>query len=174
MEEEKKLNIKKLLHFEHLLIDKRIFLFLIQLVSKIFLKDGNTTKNDKLEEQTKKFLKKINDEIIKDKNKSIGFEYTERNLNNIFNFIKMQNSKFASEIFENILIIVFSFGFCAERQKTFGKYLYNSLRNVKAPKEQKNEKDPEKLEISHWFNKDKFKFFDKNVLTFDKNDSPFT
>jgi hypothetical protein len=174
MEEEKKLNIKKLLHFEHLLIDKRIFLFLIQLVSKIFLKDGNTTKNDKLEEQTKKFLKKINDEIINDKNKSIGFEYTERNLNNIFNFIKMQNSKFASEIFENILIIVFSFGFCAERQKTFGKYLYNSLRNVKAPKEQKNEKDPEKLEISHWFNKDKFKFFDKNVLTFDKNDSPFT
>ena len=134
MEEEKKLNIKKLLHFDRLLINKQIFLFLIQLVSKIFLKDGNTTKNDKLEEQTKKFLKKINDEIIKDKNKSIGFEYTERNLNNIFNFIKMQNSKFASEIFENILIIVFSFGFCAERQKTFGKYLYNSLRNVKTQK----------------------------------------
>ena len=177
MEEEKNLNIKKLLHFGKSLIDKRIFLFLIQLVSKIFLKDRPTTRNDELKKKAQKFLIKINDDIIngkKNKDKIIDFEYDEKNLRNIFNFIKMQNSKFASEIFENILIIVFSFGFFAEKQKSFAKYLYNSLRNIKTPKEQKNEKDPKRLEISQWFNKDKFKFLDNSFLTLDKNVSPFT
>jgi DNA-binding XRE family transcriptional regulator len=146
---------KKKRKFNHALINKSIYQFLIQLISKILLKADNTIKTLNLNEKLKEILDCINNNIIKEEKNKISAEYTTENFNNIFKFIKMQNNKYAIEILENILIIVFSFGFNAKKEQTFSKNLYNNIKKLK---------DPENKEICKWFIKDKFSFNNNYTL----------
>ena len=82
-------------------------------------------------ENIKKFIDKINKEIIKDKDKEINEEYTIKNLINIIDFVKSQNILFSSEIIENILIIIFSFAFKTDKRNSFSKLLYNNMDLIK-------------------------------------------
>jgi hypothetical protein len=170
MESSNKQKVKSI----YILINKTIYHFLIQLISNIILKDE--TKKDGVNERVKKYLDYINKKLIKSEDKKINSNYEKRNLKNIFNFIKMQNSKYAREIFENILIIVFSFGCNAKKQKTFGKYLFNNIENLKAEESQnyrKTKNAKNQYEISEWFNQDKFKFLFNDKSSIGKIVSPF-
>ena len=66
----------------------------------------------------------------------------------------MQNGKYAVEIYENLLIIIFSFAFETEKKNNFGKYIYNNLRSFK---NNKNNKQNKINELDSWIKKDKFK-----------------
>ena len=125
-----------------LLIDKVIFLFLYSLLKKIFLKKEENTKklnNEKVnneKDNNKKvndFMDKINFQLIKNHEKYIKNEFSEKNMENIFDFIKSQNKLFAGDIFEALLINIFSQVFDkkkADKDETFGKYLYNDLSGI--------------------------------------------
>ena len=170
MESSNKQKVKSI----YILINKTIYHFLIQLISNIILKDE--TKKDGVNEKVKNYIDYINKKLIKSEYKKINSNYEKRNLKNIFNFIKMQNSKYAREIFENILIIVFSFGCNAKKQKTFGKYLFNNIENLKAEESQnyrKTKNAKNQYEISEWFNQDKFKFLFNDKSSIGKIVSPF-
>ena len=127
--------INKIFEDTKTIINKKMHQFLLQLLSKGFLKSENTLKNKNNLKQLEKDINFINDNIIKKKENYINYKYEKRNLNNIFNLVKMQNSEYAGEILENLLIIVFSFAFKEQKEKkTFGKYLYNNLENLKNEK----------------------------------------
>ena len=114
-------------------IDKNIYLYLFSLLKYIFLKQQNLdNSNSKLFQITKK----INEKIIKNKNKyivlgEIEIRYSIKNFNNIIYFVNSQNKKFTGEIIEGILIIIFSKAFKADKNKTFGKYLFNNINKLK-------------------------------------------
>jgi len=117
-----------------LLINKEIKIFLYCLILRIFLRKRKKTSSIKADEKLKIFIGKINKEIIKEENKEISEEYSVKNLSNIFDFVKKQNILFASEILENILIIIFSFAFKTEKENSFGKYLHNNMDLIKRMK----------------------------------------
>ena len=124
----------KLINDSKLLINKEINTFLYCLILRIFLKKRKKTISIKADENLKKFINKINNEIIKDKDKEINEEYTIKNLRNIIDFVKTQNILFASEIIENILIVIFSFAFKTEKENSFNKFLYNNMDLMKKMK----------------------------------------
>ena len=125
-----------------LLIDKVIFLFLYSLLKKIFLKKEENTKklnNEKVNdekdnnEKVNDFMDKINFQLIKNHEKYIKNEFSEKNMQNIFDFIKSQNKLFAGDIFEALLINIFSQAFDkkkADKDETFGKYIYKDLSGI--------------------------------------------
>ena len=121
----------KIINDSKLLINKEINTFLYCLIIRIFLKKRNKKASIKANENLKLFIDKINKEIIKDINKKISEEYTTNNLSNIFEFVNTQNTLFASEIIENILIVIFSFAFKTEKIYSFGKLLYNDMELIK-------------------------------------------
>ena len=126
-----------------LLIDKSIFLFLNSLLKNIFLNQA-------------KYLVKVNDcidiinsKFIKNDQKHIKNEFSRENMENILDFIKSQNKLFAGDIFEAILINIFSQAFDktkVDKDETFGKYIYKNLSGINKIKENFN-----------FFDKDKFK-----------------
>ena len=63
------------------------------------------------------------------------------------NFIKFQNSIYANEIIENILIFVFNFAFKNEKENIFEKYIYNDMEKIKTIKS---------FDITEWFNPNEF------------------
>ena len=94
-----------------LLIDKSIFLFLNSLLKNIFLNQA-------------KYLLKVNDcidiinsKFIKNDQKHIKNEFSRENMENILDFIKSQNKLFAGDIFEAILINIFSQAFDKKKSK---------------------------------------------------------
>ena len=123
--------IIKVINDSKLLINKEINIFLYCLILRIFLRKRNRSVSKKANENLKNFIGKINKEIIKDEGKKLSEEYTIDNLRNIFDFVKTQNTSFASEIIENILIVIFSFAFKTEKRKSFGKLLYNDMELIK-------------------------------------------
>ena len=160
-----------------LLIDKNIYKFLFTLLYYIFIikdkaeqieeKSNNLDKinKDKSNQNEVEFknlgekIKKINEKYIPKENE-LNTNYDKKNLINIVKFVKSQNNIYAGEILENILIIVFSFGFKTERENTFGKYIYNNIDELK-------EKD--KLILVDWVIKKKIKTF-LDVKTILEND----
>ena len=126
-----------------LLIDKNIFLFLYSLLKNIFLNQS-------------KYLVKVNDcidiinsKFIKNDQKHIKNEFSRENMENILDFIKSQNKLFAGDIFEAILINIFSQAFDktkVDKDEAFGKYIYKNLSGINKIKENFN-----------FFDKDKFK-----------------
>ena len=110
-----------------LLIDRNIYKFLFKLLYCIFIKsDRQKEEKNKLQKQ----IDKINKELIKTNNK-LNSEYSTDNLINIVKFVKEQNSLYAGEIIENILIIIFSFAFKTGKENNFGKYLYSNISKLK-------------------------------------------
>ena len=121
-----------------ILIDRNIYKFLFELLYYIFIiKDKAHRKEEKSKKKSNqnkikfinldKKIKEINDKYIKNEKEKLNKEYDSNNLINIVKFVKTQNNIYASEILENILIIIFSFGFKTDREKTFGKYIYNNI-----------------------------------------------
>jgi hypothetical protein len=108
----------------------------------------------KITKQIKSLCYYINENIIKKKENCLTLDYTNSNLLNILKFIRMQNEKYAVEIYENLLIIIFSFAFETEKKNNFGKYIYNNLRSFK---NNKNNKQNKINELDSWIKKDKFK-----------------
>ena len=109
--------INKIFEDTKTIINKKMHQFLLQLLSKVFLKSENTLKNKKILKQLEKDKNFINDNIIKKEENYINYKYEKRNLNNIFNLVKMQNSEYTGEILENLLIIVYSFAFKEQKEK---------------------------------------------------------
>ena len=106
------------------LIDQKIYKFLLVLMKSIFIDNNKGPKN------LEKFIQKVNKEIIRKEN-YLQLEYTRKNFENITNFVKTQNSKFYSEILENLLIIVFGMAFKNKKENIFGRYLYNNIHELK-------------------------------------------
>ena len=128
------------------LIDKAIYEFLFILLKDIFLvKSNRVSKDNEVSKKLDVWISHINENIIKDNKKFINRDYTQRNLFNIIDFVKTQNKLFASEIIENILIIIFSFAFHTEKVNTFGKYIYNNIKKLR---------DTNNKDLADWFKKD--------------------
>lgn len=110
------------------IIDKNIYIFLYVLMKKIFLVD----KSDKI---SKKYLDVwlniINNKIIKDKSKNINTDYSIKNFINILSFIKSQNSIYAGDILEGILILIFDISLKVDKDMTLNKYLSNNMSLAK-------------------------------------------
>ena len=126
-----------------LLIDKSIFLFLNSLLKNIFLNQ------DKYLVKVNDCIDIINSKFIKNDQKHIKNEFSRENMENILDFIKSQNKLFAGDIFEAILINIFSQAFDktkVDKDETFGKYIYKNLSGINKIKENFN-----------FFDKDKFK-----------------
>ena len=113
-------------------INSNILVCTLNLFKFIFIKRRQKSTSN-IEEKLDNFLKKINEKIIKKKDNYINKDYSIENFNNIFLFVKAQNSIFAGEIIEAILIYVFSFGFHTTQDETFGKYLYSNLYRIRDP-----------------------------------------
>ena len=156
--DQKKCNLICYFDNAKLLINKNLHLFLFTLIKYIILSKDNSSKNFKLKTLLKKLIKLVNEKIIVKKENEISFEYSKENFNNILNFVKTQNKQQAGEIIENILIIVFSYGFKIKKQNTFGKYLYNNIDILR---------DEKKInDFTVWFKKEKFRQDElKNIET---------
>ena len=121
-------------YFEHTkrIMDPNIHKFLYVFIKYLFC-----GKNYMSEARYKlgKFIDKLNkigldiDKSVLDKNKCDS-----GTLKNLFIFIKNQNLSLAYEIFENILIRIFSFSFLTSTDEFFGKYLYNNMEQLKVEK----------------------------------------
>ena len=128
------------------LIDKSIYEFLFILLKDIFLyKSSRVSQDSEVSKKLDTWISHINEEIIREKKKHISRNYTQTNLFNIIDFVKSQNKLFASEIIENILIIIFSFAFDTEKVNTFGKYIYNNIRKLS---------DYNNKDLANWFKTD--------------------
>ena len=126
------------------IINRIIYIFLYSILNNIFLaKDSDNSKE--IESHINKWINKINKEIIKDKMKYINIEYTSSNFKNIINFVKSQNTKYAGDILEGILIKIFSSIIKIRKDETIEKIIFNNLSNSK------------NIDIYNWFQIEKFK-----------------
>ena len=100
------------------LINSDIFICIFNLFKFIFIKRKENSSSN-IEEKLDIFIDKINEKIIRKKENYINKDYSIENFNNIILFVKTQNSIFAGDIIEGILIYVFSFGFHATQDETF-------------------------------------------------------
>ena len=157
-------NIKKILVNDHkLLLNKTYFLWLLNLFKKIFIKRKPSSLANKIEKKLKLFHDKINNEIIKIKEKFINMTYSKENMNNIIDFVKKQNLKHAGDILEDVLIYTFSFAFYSDKENTFGKYIFSNMYKFK---------DPSNFEITNFFSEEKFEPVElhdiKNLLSIEE------
>ena len=128
-----------------LIINMDIHKYLYFLLKKIFLKKNSYLEFDRY---LNEWTNKINIKIIKKKEKYINEDYSIKNFKNILDFIKMQNKKYAGDILEGLLIIIFSNGFIIDKDKTFPKYLFYNLHLAK---------DESNFDLCNWFHEKKFK-----------------
>ena len=156
-------------HYEELLIppasiiNKSLYLSIYLLTKNIILqKIKNIESKDneekaqiqgtwKFSQKLQNFIDAINKEIGEEyKHKHISKEYTIENLKNILDYLKSQNSIFAGDILEGILIHIFSFAFKASKENSFGEFIYRGI-NGKFKLEESNNFD-----VANWFIKEKF------------------
>ena len=114
---------KQIINNAKLLIDRNIYKFLFKLFYNILLKTNKSFPKDQLNNM----IEYINTKYIKIEENKINTKLENKNFNNILKFVKTQNTRYAGEIIENILIIIFSFAFNASQEDTFGKYIYNNI-----------------------------------------------
>ena len=146
-------------------IDKSLYTYLFMLVKYIFF--GNKgIKNKEMEKKIiiklKNMTESINNSLIKIKTNFIKYEpvidaYSIHNFNNIINFIKMQNSMFAGDIIEAILIMIFSFAFETDKTNEFGKYIYVNISKLR---------DTTYHDLSDWFKKGEKIFLPNELRNF--------
>ena len=114
------------------LISPTIYKFAFILIKRIFIKKQNSNqRQQQIDNHLNYLMKKINSEIIVNKEKQINKEYSKKNLENIFDFLKSQNRMYAGDILEGILIYIFSLAFKADKDKIFGRYLFSNLHIFK-------------------------------------------
>ena len=99
------------------LINPNVYKFLFYLFKHIFLNQRKTKSAFNAIEKMNSWIKIINEKIILIKKNFISVNYSFQNFKNIIKFVKKQNELFAADIIENILIIIFSFGFKTNKEK---------------------------------------------------------
>ena len=135
-------------------IDQSIYTYLFMLMKYIFLgEEGIKEKGnaEAIKTKLKNMTKSINEKIIKKEENYIKFEplkesYSLQNFKNILNFIKYNNSMFAGDIMEGMLIIILTYGFECSKTNEFGKYIYVNISKLR---------DPSNQDLPEWFKKGK-------------------
>ena len=148
-------------------IDKTIYSYLFMLTKYIFFwKNGIKDKGirDNILTKLQLFTEKINKFIIKKEEKFIKIEpltevYTPKNFKNIISFILKQNSMYAGDIMEGILIIIFSYAFETSKINEFGKYIYINIAKLR---------DVSNTELLDWFKKARTIFENAEMKDFKK------
>ena len=137
------------------IIHPQIYKFIYVLFKYIFFVKKSI--NDDIYLKLKKFVErlnkkgfKINLNVIEKNRKDKDKKEIIKNINIIFEFVKSQNLVYASEIIENIIIIVISLGYKVDKSDIFGKYIYSDLENLYSKKRNK---------ISNWINNEDLKDF---------------
>ena len=138
---------KKIFEYQKSIIDRNILIYVIVLLMNIFFKSDKKEQSKKVKKKLIDMNSKINKEIIKDENKYIYNFYTKDNLMNILDFVKSQNSQYAGDILEYILIFIFSKAFKTDKTNTFGKYIFNNLSKIK-----------DSNDLPDWFEQAKYVF----------------
>ena len=146
------------------IINRGIYLFLYHLLKRIFM-NSNRRNSNSLDEHLKKWIDKINKDIIKKNEYFIDIKYSFENLRNIIYFAKSQNMKYNGDIIESILIFIFSKAFKTEQDNSFCKYIFNNLTKIR---------ESGKSDLISWIQKGKLsnniKEFQKLEDLFDKDD----
>ena len=137
------------------IIHPQIYKFIYVLFKYIFF--GKKSINDDIYLKLQKFVErlnkkgfKINLNVIEKNRKDKDKKEIIQNINIIFEFVKSQNLVYASEIIENIIIIVISLGYKVDKSDIFGKYIYSDLENLHSKKRNK---------INNWINNEDLKDF---------------
>ena len=138
-------------------IDKRIYNFLIILMGNIFLNPKLPEKYKKVEEFLKNTIKFINENNIKDQEKYINTEYSNKNFKNILDFVKRQNKILSGDILEGILILIFSYAFKAKKVNTFGEFIYRNINKDEKYNYDYKLENPGNFDLAKWFQKGKLK-----------------
>ena len=138
-------NFHSMIKASKILINKNIYIFLFFLLKNIFLKKK---KNIEFDNYLNTWTNKINQKIIKNEDKFINEDYSINNFNNIIDFIKSQNKTYAGDIIEGILIIIFSYGFKIDKEKSFSKYIYYNFELIK---------NTNNYDLCKWYKSKKFK-----------------
>ena len=133
--------LKSLINGYSKIINKDLYKFLFTLFSKIFLNDSKIEGLDK-------YIQKVNEKLIRNEDKYINTEYNIKNFSNIIKFVKGQNMVYTGDIIEGILIIIFSFAFNTDKDKSLGKYIYNNLYKIR---------NKSNFDLVQWFQEYKFK-----------------
>ena len=131
-------NVQKLISGSSSLISNYFYLFFYTLFKYIFIKGIS----QKVADQLDAFLKKINENIIKDDEKKINKTYSKENFENIMNFAHTQNLICSGDIIENVLIMIFSSAMKIDQDETFGKYIFNNFYKLK---------DSSPRDLNSWF-----------------------
>ena len=145
------------------LIEPKIYRFLYVLLKHIIFKEGNSQPDIKLTN----FLIKVNKQLELKRLKSIKLNHDDcdiNNLMNIYEFIKTQNIVFASEIFENLLIMILSKAFKVDKHEFFGKYIYNNLSCLRRKKDTGKIDDQNQEVLLKWIIDNKIKNLTKNKI----------
>ena len=135
------------------IINKNIYLFTYSLLKSILFsdyKESNTSKSQKSEkgDKLKRFIDMANAKFFPQNNNNIQTqdklttEYSKENFDTIIDFIKLQNSIYAGEILEDILIEIFGEVMVNNPKQTINEYIFDNLRNSNGSK---NEADFKKL-----------------------------
>ena len=133
-------------------IDQSIYSYLFILMKYIFLGDEGINQKgngEKIKTKLKNMTKSINEKIIKREENYIKLEpvkesYSLQNFKNILNFIKYNNSMFAGDIMEGILMIILTYGFECSKTNEFGKYIYVNISKLR---------DVSNQDLPEWFKK---------------------
>ena len=174
---------KEILEDAKEIINPNIYKSLYFLMKFIFL--GKDKIKENIFKKLREFVSQLNfngfniclDEI-ENKRKKENKNVIIKSIHIIFNFVKSQNFLFASEIMENIIIMVISKGFKVPQSDFFGKYIYDGLNRI-------HEDYEKKLINDKWINNDALMTFlqlneiiqkeDENDLTYieDENKKVF-
>ena len=136
------------------LINKKIYKFLIALMGNIFLKPKD--QNSKVEEFLKNsWIEMLNKKYIVKEEKYISTEYSNDNFKNILDFVKSQNMVLAGDILEGILILIFSYAFKKEKNRSLSEFIYkNYYEDIKYEFKLENQ---DNYDLVKFFQKEKFK-----------------
>ena len=165
------MNKNKLFDDSKVIIHPEGYIFLYILIKYVFFgKEGIKEKTYlKLIKFTEKLSERgfnINLENIENNRKEKDKIEIIKTFKIIFDFTKVQNIIYSPEIIENILIMIFSFGFDVNQSDSFGKYIYNNLEMLSL-----NDEIKTKI-VSDWFVNDNLKSFINlyDILNFDSSD----
>ena len=142
-------------------IDKYLYKFTFRLLKNIFLSSEESNEKENLNI----IMEKINNNIIKDKNKYINFDYSIENFDNIVNFIKGQNLIYVAEIIENLLIKIFCKVINVPKDETVNDYIFNNLAKIRQDDhyltwfQQEKLKPKELKNLSNIINNEKINYF---------------
>ena len=132
------------------ILNQEIYYFLYSLLKSILIIDleNRYKKNEKINDYIKKIKSYYNIELTR--------EYSKKNFENIIKFVKSQNTLYAGDILESILISLFCSIMKIHQKETINKYIYYDMLNVKGIDNKAKDKQNEDIKyIQNFINYDK-------------------